>query len=85
MSVSTLANLTETTSVQEALAVLRVHGVQVRYENFIGGNWVAAIKGNYFLDKTPIDGEPLCEVAFSSAAMLCPALLVPGGASNPNG
>ena len=67
MSVSNLVNSSETTSVQEALAVLRVHGVQARYGNFIDGGWVAPIKGNYFVDKTPIDGEPLCEVAFSSA------------------
>jgi aldehyde dehydrogenase len=74
MSVSTLVNVPETTSVQEALAVLRVHGVQARYGNFIGGNWVAPIKGNYFVDKTPIDSEPLCEVAFSSAADVDKAL-----------
>jgi aldehyde dehydrogenase len=74
MSVSTLVNLPETTSVQEMLAVLRMHGVQARYNNFIGGSWVAPIKGNYFVDKTPIDGEPLSEIAFSSAADVDKAL-----------
>jgi aldehyde dehydrogenase len=67
MSVLQPLHLTETTTaVQDAVAVLRAHGVQARYGNFIDGNWVAPAKGHYFLDKTPIDGEPLCEVAFSS-------------------
>ena len=73
MSVSVL-QLTETTSVQEALAVLRAHGIRARYENFIGGKWVAPVKGEYFVDSSPIDGEPLCEVARSSAADIEKAL-----------
>lgn len=68
MSVLSPVHSNETTSVQESLAILRAHGVKARYGNFIDGNWVAPTKGNYFVDKTPIDGEPLCEVAFSSAA-----------------
>jgi len=67
MSVSVL-ELPETTSVQEALAVLRAHGVRARYENFIGGKWVKPINGEYFVDSSPIDGEWLCEIARSSAA-----------------
>jgi aldehyde dehydrogenase len=74
MSAPTLLNLPETTSVQEALAVLRLHGAHARFENFIGGSWVAPTKGNYFVDKTPIDGEPLCEIAFSTAADVDKAL-----------
>ena len=74
MSVSNLVSLPETTSVQEMLAVLRLHGVQARYGNFIGGSWAAPIKGNYFVDKTPIDSEPLSEIAFSSAADVDKAL-----------
>lgn len=38
-----------------------------RYDNFIGGNWVAPVKGRYFTDNSPIDGSPLCEVARSDA------------------
>jgi aldehyde dehydrogenase len=38
-----------------------------RYDNFIGGNWVAPVKGRYFTDTSPIDGSPLCEVARSDA------------------
>lgn len=74
MSVSTVVNFPETTSVQEAVAILRAHGVQARYGNFIGGSWVTPTKGNYFVDKTPIDGEPLSEIAFSSAADVDKAL-----------
>jgi aldehyde dehydrogenase len=74
MSVSTVVNLPETTSVQEAVAILRAHGVRSRYDNFIAGSWVAPTKGNYFVDKTPIDGEPLSEIAFSSAADVDKAL-----------
>lgn len=74
MSVSSLVSLPETTSVQEMLAVLRLHGVQARYGNFIGGSWVAPIEGNYFVDKTPIDAEPVSEIAFSSAADVDKAL-----------
>src|SRR6516162_2117557 len=38
-----------------------------RYDNFIGGEWKAPIKGRYFTDKSPIDGSTLCEVARSDA------------------
>jgi aldehyde dehydrogenase len=38
-----------------------------RYDNFIGGKWVAPVKGRYFTDKSPIDGSTLCEVARSDA------------------
>jgi aldehyde dehydrogenase len=38
-----------------------------RYDNFIGGEWVAPVKQQYYVNLTPITGEPLCEVASSSA------------------
>jgi aldehyde dehydrogenase len=38
-----------------------------RYENFIGGDWVAPVKGEYFTNTTPITGQPICEVARSTA------------------
>ncbi|MFT6918842.1 MAG: aldehyde dehydrogenase [Cognaticolwellia sp.] len=38
-----------------------------RYENFIGGKWVAPVKGNYFTNTTPITGEAICEIPRSSA------------------
>ncbi|MGQ9364848.1 aldehyde dehydrogenase [Azospirillum sp. ST 5-10] len=39
-----------------------------RYDNFIGGQWVAPLDGQYFINITPISGKPLCEVARSQAA-----------------
>ena len=38
-----------------------------RYDNFIGGEWVPPVKGAYFTNITPITGQPVCEVARSSA------------------
>jgi aldehyde dehydrogenase len=37
-----------------------------RYDNFIGGEWVAPVKQQYYVNLTPVTGEPLCEVASSS-------------------
>jgi len=37
-----------------------------RYDNFIGGEWVAPVKGEYYSNLTPITGEALCEGASSS-------------------
>jgi len=39
-----------------------------QYENFIGGNWVAPVKGEYFDVITPISGKPYTKVARSGAA-----------------
>ncbi|HYM54263.1 MAG TPA: aldehyde dehydrogenase family protein, partial [Solirubrobacteraceae bacterium] len=38
-----------------------------RYENFIGGHWVAPIDGEYRENLTPATGQPICEVAHSGA------------------
>jgi aldehyde dehydrogenase len=38
-----------------------------RYDNFIGGKWVPPVKGQYFQDISPVDGQPFCEVARSTA------------------
>ncbi|WP_404288563.1 aldehyde dehydrogenase [Glutamicibacter arilaitensis] len=38
-----------------------------RYENYIGGEWVAPVKGMYFENITPITGKSFCEVARSTA------------------
>jgi len=38
-----------------------------RYENFIGGQWVPPVKGQYFDNKSPVNGRVFCEVARSSA------------------
>jgi aldehyde dehydrogenase len=42
-------------------------GLRARYDNFIGGRWVAPTKGRYFADPSPIDGRKLADVARSSA------------------
>ncbi len=39
-----------------------------RYENFIGGDWVAPVGGQYFENRTPVTGEVFCEVARSTDA-----------------
>lgn len=39
-----------------------------RYQNFIGGEWVAPTDGNYFANITPVTGQAYCEVARSSSA-----------------
>jgi aldehyde dehydrogenase len=39
-----------------------------RYENFIGGKWVAPIDGEYIDDVTPVTGEPFVAVARSRPA-----------------
>ena len=38
-----------------------------RYDNWIGGEWVAPVKGNYFENISPVNGKPFCEVAQSTA------------------
>ena len=41
--------------------------IRNRYDNFIGGAWVAPTKGNYFTNISPVNGQPLCEIARSTA------------------
>jgi aldehyde dehydrogenase len=62
-----VADIVKQTSVQQAVDTLRKGGVKTKYENFIGGRWVAPVKGKYFTDYSPINGEPICEIARSSA------------------
>jgi aldehyde dehydrogenase len=38
-----------------------------RYENFIGGQWVAPVQGKYFTNITPVTGETICEIPESTA------------------
>jgi aldehyde dehydrogenase len=38
-----------------------------RYENWIGGEWVAPVKGQYFENITPVTGKAFCEVALGTA------------------
>ena len=39
-----------------------------RYENYIGGEWVAPKGGEYFENPSPVTGKPFCEIARSRAA-----------------
>ena len=38
-----------------------------RYDNYIGGDWVKPVKGNYFENVTPVTGQAFTEVAQSTA------------------
>ncbi len=38
-----------------------------RYENFIGGKWVAPVKGGYFDNISPTTGAVICQIARSQA------------------
>src|SRR3954471_4653305 len=40
--------------------------LRARYDNWIAGEYVRPVLGQYFTNMTPITGEPLCEVARSS-------------------
>jgi len=45
-----------------------------RYENFIGGQWVAPAAGRYFENPTPVTGQTYCEVPRSDEADIDKAL-----------
>lgn len=38
-----------------------------RYDNFIGGKWVAPVKRQYSDNLSPVTGKPLCQVSRSTA------------------
>ncbi len=52
--------------------VIETLGSQValrpKYDNFIGGDWVAPVDGRYFDNISPITGKPVCQIARSQAA-----------------
>ena len=55
-----------------------------RYDNFIGGEWVAPAAGRYFENRTPVTGEVFIEIARSDESDIekaldaaSPALLAP--------
>jgi len=41
--------------------------LRARYENFIGGKWVAPVKGQYFDSISPTTGAVICQIARSQA------------------
>ncbi|WP_408590773.1 aldehyde dehydrogenase [Novosphingobium sp.] len=49
---------------QEAISKFAGKSVfKAKYDNFIGGKWVAPVRGQYFENVTPITGKPICQVA----------------------
>jgi aldehyde dehydrogenase len=47
---------------------------QSRYENYIGGEWVAPTAGRYFENASPVTGQPFCEIPRSDEADIEKAL-----------
>jgi aldehyde dehydrogenase len=41
--------------------------IKARYDNFIGGQFRAPVRGQYFSNPTPVTGQHLCDVARSTA------------------
>ena len=41
--------------------------IRSKYNNFIGGDWVAPVQGRYFDNPSPITGKTVCSIARSSA------------------
>ncbi|MEQ1577684.1 MAG: aldehyde dehydrogenase [Hyphomicrobium sp.] len=41
--------------------------IRSKYDNFIGGQWVAPVKGQYFDNISPVTGKAICQVARSTA------------------
>ena len=39
---------------------------KAKYDNFIGGKWVAPVKGQYFDNVTPVTGKVFCKAARST-------------------
>ncbi len=59
------------------LAIEKLNGrlaIKPRYDNFIGGKWVAPVRGQYFTNLTPITGQPVCEIARSTSEDIDAAL-----------
>ncbi len=40
--------------------------IRSKYDNFIGGKWVAPTRGQYFTNLSPVTGQPVCEIARST-------------------
>ena len=54
-------------TIQEAIKA-RTAPFKQRYGNFIGGRWVDPVDGRWFDNRSPIDGQVICQVARSQAA-----------------
>jgi aldehyde dehydrogenase len=61
--------MTEEAMLQQGLDKLKSSAkLRSKYDNFIGGDWVAPVAGAYFDNISPITGHPVCQVARSQAA-----------------
>ncbi len=40
--------------------------IRSKYDNYIGGSWVAPVKGQYFDNPSPVTGQTVCQVARST-------------------
>jgi aldehyde dehydrogenase len=58
-----------------------LHSFKTRYENYVGGQWLAPVEGAYFDNVSPVTGEVFCEIPRSSAADLEIALDAAHGAA----
>ena len=38
-----------------------------KYDNFIGGKWVAPVEGTYFTNTSPVNGQAICDMVRSTA------------------
>lgn len=47
-----------------------------KYDNFIGGTWVAPVEGQYFDNISPINGKVFCKVARSSAKNYLSSMII---------
>src|SRR6202000_1031904 len=54
--------------------------VESRYDNFIGGEWVAPSKGDYFANPSPVTGQNFTEIARSTSEDIDRALDAAHGA-----
>ncbi len=62
-------------NLEQALSSLSAQiKMRERYDNYIGGEWTPPADGRYFTNPSPISGQPLCEVARSTAADIDKAL-----------
>ncbi|MDT0510025.1 aldehyde dehydrogenase [Novosphingobium sp. MMS21-SN21R] len=56
--------------------------IRDRYENYIGGKWVAPVQGQYFDNVSPVTGQVVCQVARGTAGDIELALDAAHGAKD---
>src|SRR5262249_51260391 len=78
---STVSRVTPRTTKESLMTVFARPGASgslmaydSRYGNFVGGDWVPPVGGEYFENPSPVTGEPFCEVPRSTEADIDKAL-----------